>query len=329
MLTSRLEQVDKLRTIAAILVALYHFLLFNEEVPLFASFNIHQPFFTILGKAVLTFFIVTGVVIPYQCEQQDYTLKDYWRFMLKRFLRVHIPFMAVIVFIIATTALHHKHAGKVYQFDWGQLISNLTYTAAFTGKPWYNTIFWTLAIEMQFYLMIGIIYPFIRKYNLTGIALVFIAGELLQFFIPSNHFVWAYTPYFIIGFLLYRYYKKELGAGFILGSSLILGGVIFWLHDYSALPVFFLVIAGALLFSGRSDLLSGTGKYTFSFYLFHGLSGGMFLYFMRHFGNGDVLISILKIAGAFAVAFPASYLFYLVVEKPATRLTHRIQYRRR
>jgi peptidoglycan/LPS O-acetylase OafA/YrhL len=324
----RLHTVDALRTAAAFSVALYHYLLFDAGAPLFPSLHADAAFFEILRTVVLTFFIVTGIVIPLHSDTQGYEIRQYPVFFLKRLIRVHIPFMAVIACMVVYEWLVYAYNGSKPHFDWQQLQANLTYTAEFQHRPWYNTIFWTLAIEMQFYVIAGLVYPFIRKWGVKAIGLYFLAGELLWLSIPDTRFVWAFTPYFTLGFLIYEMYRGGLSRTAALLSALAMTLVTGFLHDAYAAPVTLLVPCACILLKDRTTFLSRLGKYTFSYYLFHGFAGGTLLYLMRYTGGGTVY-GILKLVLAFAVSFLASYIFYLLFEKPATRLTHRIPYRKR
>ena len=323
----RFQSVEALRTIAATGVALYHFLLFSDgTTALFPGFEGGQTFFDLLRTSVLAFFTLTAVVIPVHFEQADYTLHNYPRFVLKRLLRVHIPFIAALLLIVFTQQVFRLSQEQGIAIDSFRAFANVTLTAEFFHVEWYNTIFWTLAIEMQFYLVIGLCFPLIKNYGIYGIAGLFLLGELLHFLWTDSRFFWHYTPYFTMGFLLWLYITGRLSPVVILLSAFAGSALVYYFHDTSAWLVFLLTPLLLLLLKNTPRFLSFAGRYTYSFYLVHGLAGGNFLYFSRGWG-GESWIMILRVVLAFVVAFAASWLFFRVVEKFSMKLTHRIKYK--
>ena len=50
----------------------------------------------------------------------------------------------------------------------------MTYTVDYLHTDWFNPVFWTLAIEFQFYLIIGLVFPLLfAKNKIIIIALLF------------------------------------------------------------------------------------------------------------------------------------------------------------
>ncbi len=328
MTIQRFQLVESLRTVSALLVGLYHLLLFAVEGNrLFPGMDASQLFFEFLKTTVLTFFILTAIVIPVHFEQEGYTARNYGTFLLKRLVRVHLPFLAVITLILLIEQFFLVYNGQSLHVDWFRFLANISLTAEFVHVNWYNTIFWTLAIEMQFYILIGILYPLIRKQPFWGTLGYFVGGEILHMIWPDSRFVWYYTPYFAIGIVLYFLLIKRLDKLQVLGIIVLEAATVFFLHGQIETIVAFVVPVLFLVLPDARSIFSYLGRYTYSFYLVHGLSGGLLLYFTRSLGEGT-LWGIVRLLLALLFSFAASWAFYKLMEKPAMRLTHRIRYRR-
>ncbi|MEO5903218.1 MAG: acyltransferase family protein [Gemmatimonadaceae bacterium] len=115
------------------------------------------------------FFVVSGFIIPYSLYRGGYRLRLHWRrFVTKRILRLDPPYLATIVLVIVLTyasAAVPGFKGAQPHFTAKQLLLHLGYLNAFTGGDWVNPVFWTLAIEVQFYLMISAIFPLLVHRN--------------------------------------------------------------------------------------------------------------------------------------------------------------------
>lgn len=328
MTVQRFQLVESLRTVSALLVGLYHLLLFAVEGQrLFPGMDASQLFFEFLKTAVLTFFILTAIVIPVHFEQEGYTIRNYGTFLLKRLVRVHLPFLAVVTVILLLEQFFLAYNSQPLHVDWYRFLSNISLTAEFVHESWYNTIFWTLAIEMQFYILIGLVYPFIRKQPLWGTLAFFVMGEVLHLLWNDSRFVWYYTPYFTIGIVLYFLLIQRLEKLQVAGIIVVEAVTVFFLHGQIESAVAFIAPALFLILPGHRSVLSYLGRFTYSFYLVHGLSGGLLLYFTRSLGEGTGW-GIIRLLLALLFSFAASWAFYRLMEKPAMRLTHRIRYRR-
>ena len=139
-----------LRGLVALLVCLYHFTegFLPQEHPLRFIFSRGY-----LGVEI--FFVISGFVIPYTMYKSNYQFRDAGRFMLKRLARIEPPYwlsIALIFFIdyLASFSIHYRD--KVIVFDWKDLFYHILHINDFLDKPWLKGIYWSLAIEIQYYL---------------------------------------------------------------------------------------------------------------------------------------------------------------------------------
>src|SRR5882672_4406678 len=91
----RLSSLDFLRGISACGVMLFHYTI---ETSINISDN--NPL-RIIGSyghwGVIVFFVVSGFVIPYAMHSNAYEIKAIGKFLLKRSLRIEIPFLSMVV----------------------------------------------------------------------------------------------------------------------------------------------------------------------------------------------------------------------------------------
>ena len=91
---TRVAVVNALRGLAALWVCWYHAVGLIQPAP---------SALTTLGSygfmGVQVFFVVSGFVIPYALHRAHYQLPQYPRFLAKRLLRLHPPYLAVVATI--------------------------------------------------------------------------------------------------------------------------------------------------------------------------------------------------------------------------------------
>lgn len=320
--------IDLFRVLPAIAVGSYHFLLFSsEKESLFPALHEDQSFFWWFKTPVLLFFVLTAIVIPLHLEENRYQLSGYPTFFAKRLIRVHYPFVVLLILTVLTEVFFRLYNGQSVSIDWQRFISNITLTAEFTHIPWYNTIFWTLAIEMQFYLLIGLLFPLIAKFEWKSIVVLLIVGETLHYFINDSRFIWYYTPYLCLGLVFYLQLTEKISKGILYGLLVIMTALTACLHETATIWVMVVFPLLFLTLKHISPIWSKLSHFTYSFYLVHGLVGGHFIYFTSSWGN-TLPMGIVRFILAFLIASAASWCFYHLIEKPSVKWMRTIRYRK-
>jgi peptidoglycan/LPS O-acetylase OafA/YrhL len=182
------ESVHLLRGIAAMLVLIDHSFrsIYFWDVPWFdkAILNLGQ-----IGVSV--FFVISGFVLPLSL-QKSYRFQDFPRFLARRFVRIEPTYLASMVVAIAWvwTATRMAPNATPWQFDLGQIGAHLLYLVPFTNYEWVNGVYWTLAIEFQFYLFIGALFPIFRviaNSNVYGAGMLIVIFSAAAFFYLGMH----------------------------------------------------------------------------------------------------------------------------------------------
>lgn len=319
-----LPSIDFLRGFTAIFVCMYHFINYSDaNGTLFTSNNLVKQISSFFPNIVVLFFFLSGFVIVMSMEKQGFQFRKIGNFLLRRFIRIEIPYLASIAVYILFALLWAIHEQHVFHIDWSRLFYHLTYSIAFSEHHWYNDIYWTLAIEFQFYILIALLFPLFQS-KLIWLKFGSLALFGASFFIlKENALVFAYSPYFVLGIATYYFMKKDnmqIVPGLFMLASLM---VIFIYFDWQ-ITLFLCVGLGILYLPVKySNKLVHFGKTGYSFYLMHGAFGGTFLYFVMPMVTG-VFSRCLIMLAAIIIAIFCSYLFYLLIELPSLKWAKRI-----
>ena len=323
-----LTSLDLLRGLAAVAVCYFHFTHGNPEFlsksnPLYVSGR-----FGFLGVDV--FFVISGFVIPYAMYRGNYHIKDFGRFLAKRLVRIEPPYLVSIVLVlllnwVSTLSPYYRGAG--FSINPAALALHLGYLNAFFNFPWVNDVYWTLAIEFQYYLFIALIFPLLihpeKKFS-TGILLVF---GLLSFFLEGHNFIFNYSLLFIVGILLFQFHigylnKKQFGAYLLIALILIFVKFDKRYLVAALLPYFFITY-----FEFDDRVSKFLGNISYSLYLVHIPIGGRIINLCESFTRNELARSIFVFISLF-ISIIAAWLFYKFIEKPFIGLSKKITYKK-
>jgi peptidoglycan/LPS O-acetylase OafA/YrhL len=232
----RFTFVDALRGIAAISVVLFHLKEGNHIPNLYVLMpQWLQALFDHGDLGVSIFFVLSGFVIAHSLCKQHVTLRLVGRFMLRRSIRLDPPYWAAIVVTLGFAAL----AAIVLQDEtrlnvsWHQIAAHVVYMQDILQYSEINGVFWTLCLEVQFYLIYVLLLALTQNsLYLTGIMLFVVTG------------ISALWPMGIITTGLWPGSFLPLWHGFLLGA------VAYWVWRYPQwLPAFVLFAVLILVFS--------------------------------------------------------------------------------
>lgn len=320
----RFDSVQMLRGIAALMVAIFHLATHsNPDGPLLADDNPVRQIALFGPTGVFVFFVISGFVLPYAMNKSGYQWSKFPRFMAKRLIRLEPPYLATLALILLSAFAYALFDLKPFAIEPARFFSHFLYLAHILGQDWYNPIFWTLAIEFQYYILIALTFSWINSdlWWKRATWIVLMAG--INIALPDDRFIFNYISPFILGFVVYYLMIKRLSKWEVLPYILIA----FWLmlqyfgQDWAiaAFFAFFFIY----FVQGVSKWLDWLGEISYSLYLTHGLSGGSIIYLlMEHFHEvwQRVLILFIGIAGSILFA----WIFYRIVELPAKKWAARV-----
>ncbi|HKC62735.1 MAG TPA: acyltransferase, partial [Pyrinomonadaceae bacterium] len=199
--SKRIEVLDFLRGIASLAVSLFHFT--NTLDP-----GLLKTITSYGYLGVEVFFVISGFVIPYSLYRGGYKLPQYGKFVLKRVIRLDPPYLVTILLILAlgflSLVLPYAKIGE-FHVTATQVFLHLGYLNTFFQYEWLNDVFWTLAIEFQYYLLIGLAYPLLVNRNeALRLGTMALLGAL-AFVISSPVFVFYYIFLFLMGISTFQF----------------------------------------------------------------------------------------------------------------------------
>ncbi|CAG5071620.1 hypothetical protein DYBT9623_03613 [Dyadobacter sp. CECT 9623] len=277
---ARHKELDALRGLAAISIVIFHFTINNSGKLLGWEFSYGVT-------AVDIFFMISGFVI----FQSIGNIKNWQDFVVKRFARLYPAFWYCMLITAFVAVLMEPHAVNP-----SRILANATMAAAYFGMEDLDGSYWTLLVELIFYLWILAIFVsnrlnFIEQIGAVCVLLIVVFHamrpfypEFYQFLIRKvqllNHF-----PLFFSGIL---FYQIKCGRHILRNIILLLPTLLasFYLHDKGGTSqyhisfighciaitlfhaVFVLFIFGKLKFLAVKPLLM-LGNISYCLYLIH------------------------------------------------------------
>lgn len=325
--SARVPILDAIRGLAALSVCLYHFTYGNPDPN-------PDPWVTAVGSfgrhGVDAFFVVSGFVIPFALEQGGYRVRDFWRFLAKRIIRIDPPFFLSMVVALAVwwLATHApSYHGIPFALDWTQIALHAGYLTAIAGKKWILSVYWTLAIEFQFYLTIALLYPVLRRGSPVIFWSIIAVVSALTLTMHDIKFLPTYGAWFAVGIVTWQHYQRRVGrAPFLVALAVCC--TLIWFAEAPAAAIAVALTAFAIVtLKGSHPVLDWLGARSYSLYLIHVPIAGRVVNLATRLPWRGFWVAIAVTAVATAVALIAATIFYHVVERPSRRLAGRIRYR--
>ncbi len=319
--------LDSLRAFAAISVCLFHFVCTTTG---YIKTDWLLDFFSMGKYGVQLFFVISGFVIPWSMYNSNFKSSDFFRFFIKRLVRLEPPYLlsliTVLVIIYARSIIIKDSNTQVHP-SMTQIFLHFGYLIPFfQDYKWLNDVYWTLAIEFQYYLFIAIIFPLIIKSKLY-IRFTLYVLFIIASFTTTSKFLPHWLPFFSLGIILFLLLanlisKKE----YYITTSLL---VAFCIYKYPiAMTIFSLLPIISILFWKNKEIfgLDFLGKFSYSIYLFHPVLGATFINIMSHHFKAPHE-KLIVIAIGFIITILSAWLIYIFIEKPSKTWSSKIKYR--
>jgi peptidoglycan/LPS O-acetylase OafA/YrhL len=308
--------LNLLRAIACLAVLLMHM----HYLAGLSQFPYTGKIFSMGQQGVNIFFIISGFVIPYSMWNAGYQIKDFFRYILKRSIRIDPPYLLVILICLIAGLFTTKFA-----YDLWKILYHLLYLIPFSKYDWYQSVFWTLGIEFQFYLLIGLLLPFMQKVNPYILVLILVILSWTAYYTPTpdprSYYILRSLHFFCIGLLLLLNNKNKVND---LVFHLALFSIVLFLVFRITLVTGITCYATALLIkysNFKHPISNFFGKISYSLYITHFLVAEFVVYLLKG--------SIVAAYGLFLILIPITiliaYIFYLFIEKPSIAWSKKIK----
>jgi peptidoglycan/LPS O-acetylase OafA/YrhL len=300
-----LVQVDYIRAIASLSVALFH--LGGKALPVLN--------YGWLG--VELFFLLSGFIICWAIPK-NYTLKSAGTFIIKRLIRIEPPYIISIGLVLLFNCILLPN----YIVDWKNVLFHLAYINNLNGSSYLNPVYWTLGIEFQFYLFVALFYPvFLKKYS----PYTLVALSIIPAVYTSSNLI-AVFPLFALGILYFQYKSKLIPlnrAAFICFAIIICCAFsLGWLQAIAGLVGLFIL----MLPLKANKLVNFFSKISFSLYLTHDIIGSRAVVYLGTLFPKTFLYHSIEFVIGIAVSISFAWLFYLAVERPCLIASKKITY---
>ncbi|KAA1175026.1 acyltransferase [Marinobacter salinexigens] len=315
MAQERLYQLDSLRGMAALMVVVFHYF-YHYNVKYGHSFAV--PDWLHLGKSgVYLFFMISGFVIFWTISRADKPMD----FLFSRFSRLYPAFWAALIVTFAFTSMVGPADRAV---SWATFVVNITMFHEFLGYRHVDGVYWTLSIELTFYIlafgaMVFGLLRFVDYICLAWLAVSFghaVSG--VDFGIVKSALLLKYNLLFVAGISFYRIWSRQ--AVWLPMLCLVLVVTLAYIRfplDVAAtitvwVSLFGLVISGRLTWLNQ-PILIWLGSISYSLYLIHQNIG----YGIIEWSYSVGVSPVVSIGVSLVFSFCAAHVITLRVEKPA------------
>lgn len=309
---------DALRGLASLAVCWYHF---THGNPTFLPPGFLKSSGNLGWVGVEVFFVISGYAMMVATRGSSASARDYGRFMGKRMLRLHPPYIAAIVLILLlnwASAGVPGYNGLPFDVTAGPFLAHLVYLVPFFGYAWYNPVFWTLCIEVQWYLLIAVVAGVLHSqtaYNRRGMYLLLLAAAFLT---KSDQLLFRYLPLFSFGVAAYQYRARLINRAES-AAAVVLAGLVSLVVLDPTITVAGAITAGALAFVHITNRgLLWLGGISYSLYLLHVPIGGRIINLAERLPR-TFPTALTALAAAVGASIAAAYLLWRFVEAPAHR----------
>jgi peptidoglycan/LPS O-acetylase OafA/YrhL len=339
----RLEGLDFLRGLASLAVCWFHLTGFHYNTPDQRGFALVRQTREYSWLGVEVFFVISGFVIPYALYRARYRIRDFFTYLARRIVRLDPPYVAAIVVILALAYLSSLPSGRPIEIE-GQsvgvtrVVLHLGYLNMFTRYAWLNPAFWTLAVEIQYYVLMGLLFPLVvahvQAVRLATIGVMVAVSVLAApVLFPTAE---PYTPFlpgllclFLLGILTFQF-----RVGLIRVVEYLLATIVVAVASVATLgPAPSLAGLGAvaviLAYPGRPSVIRAFfAKISYSLYLLHWPIGHYTLSIvgMKYLRAESDAARIVVLLIALAACLSSAYLLYILVERPALGWSKRFRY---
>ncbi len=309
----------------------------ESKSPAFAEFCTDYFQFGLFG--VTLFFLTSGFIIPVSIEKAN-SIKSFW------ISRIYRLFPLYLVSILVTLLLVYLGSMEGTSPTAASLLANAVMLAKFLGQPLIQGLYWTLNLEMVFYLLVtGLFLVGLLKKSallalgaLASALLVGVVGTQVLHLFESGWGLCFQLATMFVGTVYFRYMGGQASAktwAFIFVAAL---GVLFTITYFNLFhqdvpealgtrsfwPVTNAFLAAYLLFT--SCFLLRGGSYPASFLFLGRISYSLYLVqatvlplVLPHLEN--VLFSTLVGLGTTVLV---SYFTYTYIEKPFIHLGRKV-----
>jgi len=260
-MNSRIDSIDGWRILAAVGVLYGHtWALFNNVSWMVAGVDVMRVFY-LWGYGVHLFFVISGLCFYLILSRQPvFDLRTAVEFWKKRWLRIAPAFYAACVVYGLVNYSHMRH-DLVYR-----LFLNFIFLQEHAPDARIDGIFWSLAVECHFYLLLPLIFLLIHRMGVPGVcACILGLHVVLNLWHYKFHYPYRKIPFITDGwwFTIYSnigHFAWGILAGYLYTTRRL---VTFFSRWWSLLLGLVLAYTGRAFIYSQALVLEGSARYIF------------------------------------------------------------------
>lgn len=357
--TDRVDLIHLSRGIAAVLVLFGHIAIATDaQFPFFLGAFGKYP-----NLGVYVFFMISGFVVQWSLQAQRYTISMFPRYMARRLVRLDPPYFVMVAVGLAIEAFRSQRLGIDFPISGTTIALHLGYLAGLAGHPWIVSVFWTLGIEFQFYILAGLTFPllvrlptWLESLSMTvepgadsrvripsrwGLLVLLLGLALLQLALIAIHqsafagHTWLYySAYFFVGIFVFAVRTGRMHWSLLVAYCVTIAGFGGLLLGWAVVVVLALLIITLpsrlpWVWSTRGGtLLNGLGHISYSLYLTHPvIVGGLTRRAVDRGWMSTDAGAVLVFLSEVLLCLTVATVFYYLFERPAVQLSRRVKLR--
>ncbi|MDG1842383.1 MAG: acyltransferase [Crocinitomicaceae bacterium] len=327
----RIYNIDFLRGLAVSMVLIVHSS--SSTLPRVEESAIHELFE--IGKyGVQIFFVISGYIICYSLFNSNYSIKNLLQFFTKRLVRINPPaYILIIGFLLIelfTWLVSTNYLILPDPFDSELILANFLFLSNAFGTDLYIDTFWTLEIELQFYLLIGIMFPFLVNKSIV-VRFIALGGIILFGFSAIPVALTGYVACFLLGISYFLMQFHFINRWVLLMSCIVVAALFLFHNQYFELFFSFLsLFLISLKKPIKSEFFQYLGRISYSLYIVHVF---IFIYldaFLNkldlYYFHDNLPTKAILIIGYIGIAILVSAIFYKYIEKPFINYSKKISW---
>lgn len=344
----RYHLIDALRGVAALWVTLYHahegrhIPHLAEALPQFVVSIVFELGY--LGVPI--FFVISGFVIAHSIIRDRVNFSYFTQFTLRRSIRLDPPYWGSIILVVGLAWLSAMVQGDVYSWpNIGDVVAHLFYAQGILGIEHINLIYWTLCLEIQFYLTFCLLVALVQncqRYTKNGFLWVFTPVALISLLWPTdlltrNVYQGLFFPYwyaFLLGVFAYCSWQGALPRYFFYAYvSVMFVAAVFSEYSFRMGAVVTALLVHECALRGKLNVgnvrwLQFLGLISYSLYLTHGPITGASYFVLYKIMGETLLTEIVALGITTAICIVFAFAFWWMFERWSVRLSQRIKLHR-
>lgn len=269
------------------------------------------------------FFIISGIVIPISLIKRGFHIRQISAYILRRLARLEPPYLiSILLFLVYFTIRSNVSWTNPIDLmpSLRDVVLHLGYLIPFfEDSDWIAIVYWTLAVEFQYYLFLAFLFPLLNSFNIANRSLFYFICLIPPFLdVSTAHFpFWAH--YFLIGIIFGLYYLRRIGTlEYIIVTALCLTTSLLF-QKISSSVISLIVISTCFLWPRNSMVVTKyLGKISYSIYLLHTLIGAGTMNFLVKTTNLPKVVIVF--AGVVSTLISAD-IYYRIIEYPSIRFS--------